>query len=276
MSNFWEGFEKKALLWSKGKDVGKYFNLANRLAENRARNMGIKIQTYKTPGFLRRKQEKLTLRLLGVKPPSPEMERSIREDAAAMVGATTHLDKTVTIPKNMISSFSGSKLAPETRPTIVHHELDEHDIANAKRITPRKMLWRNEWDKAKAMGRAIKQRSFAPMLEHAFTPKTITPQGYASHISPSVILRESNRVFHEAPEAVHRSMQDLRALSGEAADLKRTGLRYGQEYIPEGGRRWNKIVKKLEGKIPARADGVDPYAFQKAMLPESLKKHLQR
>jgi hypothetical protein len=271
MSYFWRGFEKRALLWSKGKDTEKFFNLASRLASNRARNMGINIQTYKTPGL----KEKLIRRMLGAKPLPPDKERAMLEEVAGVVGANTSLDKTIVVPKNMISSMSASKLAPEARPVIIHHELDEHGIADANKITGRKIFWRNEWDKTKAMGRAIKQRSFLPMVEHALTPKPITPKGYASHVSPAVLLRESNRVFHEAPEVVQQGMQSMRAMSGESADLKRLGLRYGQEFIPEGGRRWNKIVRKLEGKMPTRADEVDPFAYQKALLPENLKKHLK-
>lgn len=252
MDYFWRGFEKRALLWRKGKDAEKFLDLSSRLTKNRAKQMGVTIRAapeYKPPGLIQRAVN----RMLGMKELnkklSPEEIKRLEKDISGMVGAHTSLEKTVVVPDKMVSAFSRQKVHPGARPTIVQHELDEVDIAKKMGITPGKLKRQAEWDKLKGWGKAIKTRSFDPIAD-LLKPKPIGRKGYASHISPEVLLRESNRVFHETPTGVSSSMKNLRLESGELGDLKRRGLRYGDEYIPEGGRRWNKLVKALEGKLP--------------------------
>jgi len=54
------------------------------------------------------------------------------------------------------------------------------------------------------------------------------------------------KVFQETVRGTgKKEMMGLRKKSGESKLLKKRGVRYGEEYIPERGRRWNKLTKKL-------------------------------
>jgi len=69
----------------------------------------------------------------------------------------------------------------------------------------------------------------------------------AAHTSAKVILRESNNVSHAMPRTKD-IFQDVR-FGNEADLLQGVGIRYGDEYIPEGGRRWKKAFSRLDTKL---------------------------
>lgn len=68
-------------------------------------------------------------------------------------------------------------------------------------------------------------------------------------MDPSIIIQESNRVARLDP-AAREHMMKLRKGTKERELFRRHGLRYGEEFIPESGRRY----EKLRGKIISEAD----------------------
>jgi hypothetical protein len=250
--SFWNGFEKQALLYSPG-NAKRFNRLANKLVMNRARNLGTTVSDQAAqPGVIPR----VVARVISGQWPKYRT-KDLRE-MAQWSGAHHAFDKNVVIPKKMISILSAAKLPQSARPNIIHHELDEAELAKRHGVTKLTNYLHNEKKIFKAWFQAAKQRSLDPVMEHAATARPTWARGYASHVSPEVLLRESNRVFHEATPKTQTALKSMRDLSGEASDLKRHGLRYGDEYIPEGGKRWNKIVKKMEGTMPKPpAESVD-------------------
>lgn len=67
----------------------------------------------------------------------------------------------------------------------------------------------------------------------------------AAHAGPEILLHESNRSFHEATPKAREYFTNLRKSTGEHDYMRRNlGVRYGEEYIPPNGRRWNSIVNR--------------------------------
>ena len=66
-----------------------------------------------------------------------------------------------------------------------------------------------------------------------------------AHASPSILINESNKLFHEADPRAIEAMKNVRKTTGEAELLRRSGIRYGEEYVPENGRRFNKAVGRI-------------------------------
>lgn len=72
----------------------------------------------------------------------------------------------------------------------------------------------------------------------------------AGHMSPSIIVDESNRLFNEANQKTVADFQDIRHnISGEAKLLGKRGLRYGEEYVQPGTRRYNKLITNVMSDV---------------------------
>ncbi len=74
--------------------------------------------------------------------------------------------------------------------------------------------------------------------------RILKPYQTAAHQGPEILLHESNRSFHEATPKVREHLMNLRKHTGELDYMRRNlGVRYGEEYIPPNGRKWNSIIK---------------------------------
>ena len=69
---------------------------------------------------------------------------------------------------------------------------------------------------------------------------SIRAQPTAMHMDPRILIQESNRVSRLDP-ASRKKMLSLRKGSGEAELMRRHGLRYGEEAVPESGKRLEKL-----------------------------------
>lgn len=111
---------------------------------------------------------------------------------------------------------------PDIHTLFAHHELDElrsaRDLGAIGR--PGSAL-----DAPDYQGYVVSHRSSEPHVSRMV----------GSHISPDVILRESNRVAHEvSPETSHSAIE-MRARNNEKLHFT---FPYGHKHIPEGGREW--------------------------------------
>lgn len=242
---FRDGFEKCALLWSAGKDPAKFQALAQGLAKQRAVNEGMSlldkspIKTSPVTSFIMSKV---------LKRPYADVRNMMSEGMTAR-GAHSMLDsKVVVVPQKPLGHLhpTTSSIDDGIRPIITHHELDEAQLAAKNGVTERTLKRQKTWSNLKD---AIKYGPKKAALMHAQHGTVMGNKGFMSHVAPDVLLRESNRVFHEGVPDAAQFMQRHRTESGEAGSLLRHGLRYGEEYIPEGGRRWRKLTSKLEGKM---------------------------
>jgi len=147
---------------------------------------------------------------------------------------TSHKEKLIQMPGRPILSRLRPAAKADHRITA-HHELDE----------------------ARAMGLGRERKGIG---RQGLTPTDrirSLPQ-YQSHMDPAVIIQESNRVARTDPKS-RRKLVALRSATGEKDHLRKAGVRYGEEVIPEGGRRFNKarirmIEEDIAGKdIPAKA-----------------------
>jgi hypothetical protein len=240
------GFEKCALLWSAGKDPSKFRALAQGLVKQRAKNEGVSlVEAYNPIGKFKTKMLSLVIK----KP--PQAVRQQLDEAFSSRGSHAIIDKKLAVvpPKSPLGAqHTGSDSSKEAiTPIVTHHELDELQQAGQHGMTPTKLKWQRNVMAIKDM---IKRGPMKAAIDRQMHGAPLGYKGFHSHLTPDVILRESNRVFHEAAPEASQTMKAFREFSREAPTLKRHGLRYGEEYIPEGGRRWNKLVKKLEGTMP--------------------------
>jgi len=68
---------------------------------------------------------------------------------------------------------------------------------------------------------------------------------FSTHADPSVIIKESNYLYQLGDKDIKNYYKALRAGSGELLVMKRAGLRYGEEYVQPGSRRFKSLVKKM-------------------------------
>lgn len=70
------------------------------------------------------------------------------------------------------------------------------------------------------------------------------------HNGADVILHESNRIFHEATDAERKFFKELRDNPNEEVErLKQVGIRYGEEYVAPGSKRWVKAIKNAHNNV---------------------------
>lgn len=99
--------------------------------------------------------------------------------------------------------------------------------------------------KKKILDMGINHENFKNQVQDNLKHLNLKKQQTAGHMGPEILLHESNRTFHEATPKVKEYMTELRKNTGEHDYLRRNlGLRYGDEYIPPNGRRWNSIVNR--------------------------------
>ena len=75
------------------------------------------------------------------------------------------------------------------------------------------------------------------------------------HMDPAILVQESNRVA-QLPPAERARMMAIRKKSTESSILGRHGLRYGEEVIPESGRRFEKLRSAVSSEAPKRLEAL--------------------
>lgn len=91
------------------------------------------------------------------------------------------------------------------------------------------------------MTEAVKE---LPATAQALKGRTLTGQ----HRSPGVLVDESNKLFHEADADAKAVMTHARKGTGEHDIMRRSGLRYGEEYVQPGTKRHKKLLKNMYKK----------------------------
>jgi len=76
--------------------------------------------------------------------------------------------------------------------------------------------------------------------------KHLVESKFSTHSDPSVIIKESNYLYHLGDKDIKNYYKALRAGSGELLVAKKAGLRYGEEYVPPNGRRFKSLVRKMQ------------------------------
>jgi len=237
MNSFWDGFEKRAFLASMWKNKPKMLDtLASKVLKTRVKNTpNVTFGEGRVRDFL--KSGPLTeasnqhLRTLPASMHTPQgMYFAHPSQAHLNPHASVHVLPPESKLHTVLKFFGGKKgravseglRNPQSRAALSHHELDE---LNSYRNKP------------------------GFLMKYAPSPgqKKNFPQ-VASHASPSVLINESNRVFHEMGPEAQSHFKSMRA-GGETELLKRHGLRYGDEYVQPGTRRYNKLVKNIEARI---------------------------
>lgn len=101
-------------------------------------------------------------------------------------------------------------------------------------------------------------------------PATIQ-EGGVSHVDPRVLFQESNRIAagEVSPEMAQQLIR-WRKQTGEYDALRRLGLQYGIQNVPEGGRAWNRLMQRTQKILPARSVPALGLEFQN--LNELLRK----
>lgn len=148
-----------------------------------------------------------------------------------------------------------SPAARAAQNVTMHHELDEVGAARRKfrANDPSQFTWGPSSAEKSVQAVPKKARGAARRAYRAGVSRL--PQGVqdflqagaqapspitAMHMDPSVLIQESNRVARLDPESRAKLMK-MRQRTREAGLMQRHGLRYGQEVIPESGRRFEKL-----------------------------------
>jgi hypothetical protein len=171
----------------------------------------------------------------------------------------------------------GSRMA---KPIVMHHELDEaaemaKSMAEGKRLNMfqwgpstgevlRKSLPKPIQVPATKAARGIigslpdKAKNIARIAGQLPAPFT------AMHADPRILIQESNRVARLDPAARDKMMK-IRKATSEAGLLRRLGLRYGEETIPESGKRFDKLRSAMQQE--ADIVSTAPERFGEALKP---------
>lgn len=172
-----------------------------------------------------------------------------------------------------VSSVGKAMQSRQARAAVGHHELDElkSPTRGAMFYGPQhtgRRIGANavDNDKYRKVAKAIKRRDLRGFVSSAREAapdvvrdvKTLSKASKlrsAQHHGADVIVNESNRVFHEMSPSAAKHMKAMREGS-ESALLKKHGLRYGDEYVQPGTRRYNKLVRKVNEAV-AKGDAPD-------------------
>jgi len=141
-----------------------------------------------------------------------------------------------------------SKLPPKEdaylRELVKRHEVDEM----RSMVDPRSYYSRQGGEKFWPVG--WKNVEGLP----PFVPKDILQRPMGMHADPKVLLRES-RELTKAPEGVRRTMEELRAASGETGVLGEKGLRLGEATPLAGSSQEREMLRQLRDVPPANVQG---------------------
>lgn len=172
---------------------------------------------------------------------------------------------------------AGTRMA---KPVLMHHELDEAaEMARKYRkaiesgVPPTQFDWgpragremmesvpgRLRGPVSRTVGRVVEklpESAQAAVRAASRLPSPVT----AAHMDPRILIQESNRVARLDPES-RAKMLKLRSRTREARLMRDLGLRYGEETIPESGRRFERLrgAMQHESEISKRA----PFQLQK-------------
>jgi hypothetical protein len=145
---------------------------------------------------------------------------------------------------------------PGAASDVLAHELDEASMlpANTRVLNLRpesEQRVRENVRKIEAPGGVLSWPGKAKVYYDIH--KTIG-EGGVGHIDPQVLYRESNRLAsgEMSPEQAAQMIK-VRKSTGEYDALKRLGVQYGHQVIPEGGRAWNRLLQRQQKMLPARA-----------------------
>jgi hypothetical protein len=206
---------------------------------------------------------------LGILPASTVMPPLITRPSVHVLPKESLALKMLSVSRNpKIRNVSKLSRSRQGQAITGHHELDEviskgrggkGMIYTPQTLGARKAVeiqanpqYKNliEAVKAKDIRRSLvsafkSRKAIAADLKHMKELQKVVP---AAHRGADVILNESNRVFHEASPDITARFKKLRA-GNESLLLKRHGLRYGDEYVQPGTRRYNKLVKNIEDSV---------------------------
>jgi len=271
MAGFYTGFEKKAIL----ADLPMYAGKAGKKLLDKMTTKMVQQRLRNTPGmsFSEARGRELFKQMRKGEPGATahlQMMPGSMIPNVAGEGASLH----VLPPESMFNKLlllskktrpMGKAMRnPQSRSGIVHHELDELASSAAKKTMEPTMAYRSpagsmmhsamrEGAKAsRAKGGGLAgfyhgTKAAYPGVRDAMRVGKQHPQ-MAQHMGPEVLINESNRAFHAMGEKARSNMQGMRA-GNEADLLKRHGLRYGEEYVQPGTRRYNKLVKNIEKAV---------------------------
>ena len=270
VAGFYTGFEKKAILADLPMYAGKagkelLDKMTTKMVQQRVRNTpNIAFSEAKTRDLFKQlKGGDLTaashLRML----PGSMVPRMWGKPSLHVLPPESMFNKILLLSKKTRPAGKAMR-NPQSRAGVVHHELDELASSSARGLQEPAMAYQSPAvsmaQDAKAKGMKAVQdaggglrgfirgmKAMYPGMKDSALVARKYPQA-AQHMGPEVLINESNRVFHAMGEKARSNMQGMRSGS-EAYLLKRHGLRYGEEYVQPGTRRYNKLVKNIEKAI---------------------------
>ena len=271
MAGFYTGFEKKAILADLPMYAGKagkelLNKMTTKMVQQRLRNtLGIRFSEARGRELFKQ----LRKGDLSVGPHLQMMPGSMVPDMMGGKASLHVLPPESAFNKLLLLSKRTRPMGkamrnPQSRSGIIHHELDEFASSAARGTPEPTMAYRSpagtmmqsalmEGAKtSKTKGGGLRgffhgTKAAYPGVKDAMRVGRQHPQ-MAQHMGPEVLINESNRAFHAMGEKARSHMQGMRA-GNEADLLKRHGLRYGEEYIQPGTRRYNKLVKNIEKAV---------------------------
>jgi len=272
MAGFYTGFEKKAIL----ADLPMYAGKAGKKLLDKMTTKMVQQRIRNTPGmsFSEARGRELFKQLRkGDLSVAPHLQMMPGSMVPGIMGRKASLH--VLPPESMVNKLlllskktrpMGKAMRnPQSRSGVVHHELDELASSAARRDemnpamayqSPASSMMRSAIRggamASKAKGGGLSgfyhgTKAAYPGVRDAMRVGKQHPQ-VAQHMGPEVLINESNRAFHAMGEKARSNMQGMRA-GNEADLLKRHGLRYGEEYVQPGTRRYNKLVKNIEKAV---------------------------
>ena len=69
---------------------------------------------------------------------------------------------------------------------------------------------------------------------------------FVTHMDPSVLIKESNYLYLLGDKDIKNFWKASRGGTGELFIMRKAGLRYGEEYVKPGSRRFKSLVKKMQ------------------------------